>query len=78
MGLYVQSNKKIFFLEKFTSIQIFIKNKNTILVLLKNLEIETLVQKLTDHYCIPPIFHENDFAIDFQEKAKVFNKFFAK
>ena len=28
--------------------------------------------------CIPPIFYENDFAIDFQKKAEIFNEFFAK
>ena len=28
--------------------------------------------------CIPPIFYENDFVIDFQKKAEIFNEFFAK
>ena len=28
--------------------------------------------------CIPPVFYENGFAIDFQKKAKIFNEFFAK
>ena len=27
--------------------------------------------------CIPPIFHENRFIIDFREKAELFNSFFA-
>ena len=27
--------------------------------------------------CIPPIFHENRFIIDFREKAEFFNSFFA-
>ena len=29
-------------------------------------------------HCIPPIFYENDFAIDFQKKVEIFNEFFAK
>ena len=28
--------------------------------------------------CIPPIFYENDFLIDFQKKVEIFNRFFAK
>ena len=28
--------------------------------------------------CIPPIFYENDFVIDFQKKVEIFNRFFAK
>ena len=28
--------------------------------------------------CIPPLFHDNDFATDFQKKAEIFNNFFAK
>ena len=28
--------------------------------------------------CIPPIFYENDFVIDFQKKAEIFNELFAK
>ena len=28
--------------------------------------------------CILPIFYENDFVIDFQKKAEIFNEFFAK
>ena len=28
--------------------------------------------------CIPPVFHDNKFAIDFREKAKLFNTFFAE
>ena len=28
--------------------------------------------------CIPPIFFENDFVINFQKKAEIFNVFFAK
>ena len=28
--------------------------------------------------CIPPIFHENKFIIDFKQKAEIFNNFFSK
>ena len=28
--------------------------------------------------CIPPVFHDNKFAIDVREKAKLFNTFFAE
>ena len=28
--------------------------------------------------CIPPTYHENRFAANFKEKAKLFNSFFAK
>ena len=28
--------------------------------------------------CVPSTFYENDFVIDFQEKAESFNEFFAK
>ena len=28
--------------------------------------------------CIPPIFYENDFLIDFPKKFEIFNEFFAK
>ena len=28
--------------------------------------------------CIPPIFYENDFLIDFQKTSEIFNEFFAK
>ena len=28
--------------------------------------------------CIPPLFHENKFIIDFKEKAELFNHFFCK
>ena len=28
--------------------------------------------------CIPPVFHDNKFAIDFREKAELFNAFFAE
>ena len=28
--------------------------------------------------CIPPVFHDNKFAIDFREKAELFNTFFAE
>ena len=27
--------------------------------------------------CIPPIFHENRFVLNFKEKAELFNSFFA-
>ena len=29
-------------------------------------------------HCIPLIFYENDFVIDFQKKAEIFNEFFEK
>ena len=28
--------------------------------------------------CIPPVFHDNKFAIDFREEAELFNTFFAE
>ena len=28
--------------------------------------------------CIPPVFHDNKFVIDFREKAELFNTFFAE
>ena len=28
--------------------------------------------------CIPPIYHNNNYVIDFKEKAQIFNNFFAK
>ena len=28
--------------------------------------------------CIPPIYHNNNYIIDFKEKAQIFNNFFAK
>ena len=28
--------------------------------------------------CIPPLFHDNKFITDFEEKSEVFNSFFAK
>ena len=28
--------------------------------------------------CIPPVFHNNKFVIDFKEKAELFNTFFAE
>ena len=39
---------------------------------------KTLLNNKKSLVYIPPIFYQNDFVIDFQKKAKIFNEFFAK
>ena len=76
--------------DSFEVIKIYFKSTSlSYQTCLRSYLVKLLALKLTGQYwehflndknipCIPPVFHDNKFGIDFREKVELFNTFFAE
>ena len=64
-------------------------SKSVIPIFLENLQLIKLISDVTGPYqkvflitkktpCIPPLIHNHQFVVNFEEKSELFNSFFAK